>query len=214
MEEVDLVILCLPDRGGAGDRRAGRRHGRRRAEGARCLHGASGRGRMGLWFSGAEPDQADKIRTARKVSNPGCYPTGGGADPAAGRRRDHAGRLSGHDQCGERLFGRRQVDDRGPRRRHRAVLRALRPRLRAQASARDAALREAHAAADLRAVGRQLPPRHAGVGAAASRHAVRQAERAPICTRRWRSAMRAANMSRSCRSTTKRRKAGGSSRRR
>ena len=23
------------------------------------------------------PDQADKIRTARKVSNPGCYPTGG-----------------------------------------------------------------------------------------------------------------------------------------
>jgi N-acetyl-gamma-glutamyl-phosphate reductase len=28
-------------------------------------------------FPELTPDQADKIRTARKVSNPGCYPTGG-----------------------------------------------------------------------------------------------------------------------------------------
>ena len=47
--------------------------------------------------------------------------------------------------------------------------------LRAQAPARAAALRQAHAPADLRALRRQLPAGHAGERAAASRHAARQA---------------------------------------
>ncbi len=215
MEEVDLVILCLPDAAAKETVGADRRHGQCGAEGARCLDRASRRAGLGLRFSGAcagpgrqDPDGAKSLEP-RLLSD-----RGGGADPAAGRCGLHAGRLSGHHQRRERLLRRRQVDDRRVRRRHGAVLRALRARLRAQASAGDAALCEAHAAADLRAVGRRLPAGHAGVGAAASRHASGQAERAPTCTPRWRSATRAAPMSRSCRSRTQRRRAGGWSRRR
>ena len=65
-----------------------------------------------------------------------------------------------------------------------------------------AALLRFVAPADLRAVGRALPPGHAGVGAAASRYAAGQADRLPICMRCWRRATGAASSSRSFRPTT------------
>ena len=69
-------------------------------------------------------------------ANPGCYPTGGHRPhPAAGRGRAAAGRLSRHRQRRQRLQRRRAQHDRGLRGGPGARLRALRPRLRAQAPA-------------------------------------------------------------------------------
>jgi N-acetyl-gamma-glutamyl-phosphate reductase len=76
MQEVDLVILCLPDTaaketvaliddmGNAGPKVLDASTAHRVASG--WIYG----------FPEMTADQADKIRIARKVSNPGCYPTG------------------------------------------------------------------------------------------------------------------------------------------
>jgi N-acetyl-gamma-glutamyl-phosphate reductase len=76
MEEVDLVILCLPDdaaketvalidsMGNAAPKVL---------DASTAFRVASG---WTYGFPELAPDQADKIRGARKVSNPGCYPTG------------------------------------------------------------------------------------------------------------------------------------------
>ena len=77
MEEVDVVILCLPD--DAAKETAALIDGM--GNGAPKVIDASTAFRVAPdWtygFPELAPDQADKIRFARKVSNPGCYPTGG-----------------------------------------------------------------------------------------------------------------------------------------
>jgi N-acetyl-gamma-glutamyl-phosphate reductase len=76
MEEVDLVILCLPD-AAARETLAvidGMGNSAPKVLDASTAHRVASGWTYG--FPELTPDQADKIRTSRKVSNPGCYPTG------------------------------------------------------------------------------------------------------------------------------------------
>ena len=76
MEEVDLVILCLPDE--AAKETVGLIDALG-AKGPKVLDASTAYRVAPDWvygFAELAPDQADMIRQARKVSNPGCYPTG------------------------------------------------------------------------------------------------------------------------------------------
>jgi N-acetyl-gamma-glutamyl-phosphate reductase len=77
MEEVDLVILCLPDEAAKETVALIDSMGN---SAPKVLDASTAFRVAPDWtygFPELAPDQADKIRTARKVSNPGCYPTGG-----------------------------------------------------------------------------------------------------------------------------------------
>jgi N-acetyl-gamma-glutamyl-phosphate reductase len=76
MEEVDLVILCLPDDAAKETVALIDSMGR---VAPKVLDASTAFRVASDWtygFPELAADQADKIRAARKVSNPGCYPTG------------------------------------------------------------------------------------------------------------------------------------------
>ncbi len=114
LASVDLAILCLPDDAAKEAAALAAELG----DAAPKLLDASSAHRVAEgWVYGFPElgaDQPELIASAPRVSNPGCYPTGAialirplvdaGLIPAD---------LSDLDQRGQRLFGRRQVDDRG-----------------------------------------------------------------------------------------------------
>jgi N-acetyl-gamma-glutamyl-phosphate reductase len=76
IEEVDLVILCLPDDAAKQTVALIDSMG---AKAPKVLDASTAFRVAPDWVYGfpeLAPDQVDKIRAARKVSNPGCYPTG------------------------------------------------------------------------------------------------------------------------------------------
>jgi N-acetyl-gamma-glutamyl-phosphate reductase len=77
MQEVDVVILCLPDDAAVETAEIVEEMG---MDGPRLLDASTAHRVAEGWvygFAELAPDQPKKIAEARNVTNPGCYPTGG-----------------------------------------------------------------------------------------------------------------------------------------
>ena len=113
MEEVDLVILCLPDDAAKETVALIDSMG---ASAPKVLDASTAFRVARDWaygFPELTPDQADKITDREKsLQSRLLSDRRHCAAAAAGRCRPAASGLSRHHQRGERLFGRRQVDDR------------------------------------------------------------------------------------------------------
>ena len=131
LAEVDLAILCLPD---AAAKETAALIEDMGAAAPRVIDASSAHRVAPGWtygFPELTAGQSEAIAKARKVSNPGCHATGAIAllRPLIEAGLIDSGRAD-HDHFGQRLYGRRQVDDRSLRKRQRAGFRTLwaRPR--------------------------------------------------------------------------------------
>ena len=194
MAEVDVVILCLPDEAakeaaalidGLGDR-------------APRVIDASSAHRVAPGWTYGFPELIDGQRAGDRARAQGDqsrlprHRRGGAVAPADRRRPDPQGRAD-HDSVGQRLFGRRQGDDRGLRERPRAGLRALRRSASSTSTCRKSSFIRGSPSRPLFVPSRrQFPPGHARQRAAAARRARRQAERRRPARRARRALSRAA----------------------
>ena len=113
MREVDLVVLCLPDDAA---REAVALADQLGENAPRILDASTAHRVAPGWVYGfpeLDKGQADAVRKAARVANPGCYPTG--AIAPADRREAAVARRSPHHQRRQRLLGRRAKHDRSLR---------------------------------------------------------------------------------------------------
>ena len=76
MRDVDLVVLCLPD---AAAREAVAIADELQGDAPKIIDASTAHRVAPGWvygFAELTPDQPDAIRSANRVANPGCYPTG------------------------------------------------------------------------------------------------------------------------------------------
>ena len=214
MEEVDLVILCLPDDAAKETVALIDSMG---ASAPKVLDASTAFRVARDWaygFPELTPDQAGKIRTARKVSNPGCYPTGGIAllrplVDAGLMAADHPvtiNAVSGYSGGGKSMIASFE-DGSAPsfelyglgfEHKHLPETQLYSKLTRRPISCRRSAI-----------IGKACWSRCRCISTRCRASLVE-----PTCTPRWPSATREASTSRSCRSKTRRPRAGGSSPRR
>ena len=193
---VDVVILCLPDEAA---KEAAQLIDAMGDKAPRVIDASSAHRVAPGWtygFPELVAGQGEAVAKASKVTNPGCHATGAIAllrplTDAGLLPRDmpvSIGSVSGYSGGGKAMIEAYETG-KAP------AFELYAPWPRAQAHAGDRALFRPDAAADLRALGRQFPPGHAGQRAPASRRAAGEAQRLATCAPFTRSTIAARSMS-------------------